>query len=140
MKGKYVRKFSGLMLAILLLAGIGALAGSTAQAQRQTQPPRRVIIIRRPFFRPFFYDPFCDPWGRFDRFDYFRYQQYVFSNPEKAFRQGYKDGLKTGQGDAKNRRTYKPERSHYYYESGFGNFGEVYRQGFTKGYADGWKA
>ena len=97
------------------------------------QGRRRVIIVRR-----------HDPWGwryrdPFWRMDRFRYSYYVFSNSEKAFERGYKDGLKVGRGDIKNRRTYDPQRSHYFQEAGFGNFGEVYRNGFNRGYADGFR-
>ena len=105
MNRKYLHRINVLILAVLLFAGIGALGSSTAQAQTQGRQPRRVIIVRRPFHRPFYRDPFWDPWNRFDRLDYYRYSQYVFSNPKKAFNQGYKDGLKVGKGDAKNRRT-----------------------------------
>src|SRR5439155_8866258 len=57
-----------------------------------------------------------------------------------AYSEGYHDGLKTGQGDAKHRRSYDPQRSHYFQEAGFGNFGEVYRSGFVRGYADGFRS
>jgi hypothetical protein len=133
MMRKYFRKFGGLVLTALLLPGIVvALSSATASAQR------RVIIVRRPIYRPF--------WGyrRWDYDPYFhyysRYGHYVFNNSEKAARQGYEDGLKTGEGDAKHRRTYDPQRSHYYQEAGFGNFGEVYRSGFLRGYDNGFKS
>ena len=133
MMRKYFRKFGGLFLTALLLPGIVvALSGATASAQR------RVIIVRRPIYRPFWgyrrwnYDPY---------FDYYsRYGHYIFNNSEKAARQGYEDGLKTGEGDAKHRRTYDPQRSHYYQEAGFGNFGEVYRSGFLRGYDNGFRS
>jgi hypothetical protein len=38
---------------------------------------------------------------------------------------GYHSGIKTGAGDATQRRSYNPQRSHYFQEAGFGNFGEV---------------
>ena len=133
MMRKYFRKFGGLVLTALLLPGIVvALSSATASAQR------RVIIVRRPIYRPYWgyrrwnYDPY---------FDYYsRYGHYIFNNSEKAARQGYDDGLKTGEGDAKHRRTYDPQRSHYYQEAGFGNFGEVYRSGFLRGYSDGFRS
>jgi len=132
MMRKYFRKLGGLVLTALLLPGIVvALSTTTASAQR------RVIIVRRPIYRPFWgwrggYDPY---------FDYYsRYGHYIFNNSEKAARQGYDDGLKTGEGDAKNRRTYDPQRSHYYQEAGFGNFGEVYRSGFLRGYDNGFRS
>ena len=133
MNSRFRSLFIAFILGATLFGGIATLASTTVQAQDQ----RRVIIIRRPVYRR--YRPFWDPWRRFDRLDHFRYSRYVFSEPEKAFTQGYKDGFKVGQGDAKNRRTYKPERSHYYEEAGFGNYGEVYRQGFARGYGEGWR-
>src|SRR5205807_9801579 len=126
-------KFGGLILATLLLTGVVALLSSTtAQAQR------RVVIVRtyRPYYRPYYYDPFYDPY-RFNRFNY--YNQYVFSSSDRAVSQGYHDGLKTGQGDAEHNRSYNPERSHYFQEAGFGNFAGAYREGFARGYADGYR-
>jgi hypothetical protein len=130
-----VRRIIGLLLAALLLTGILLLAGGTAAAQGR-RIERKPIIVRpiRPFPR---YDPFRSPYGRFNRHDY--YNQYVFSNSESAYHQGYKDGLNTGSEDGKKAKTYDPERSHYFQDAGFGNFGEVYREGFTAGYRDGYR-
>lgn len=140
---KFVRRLGGLFLCALLLPGMVALlSSSTTQAQQ-----RRVIVVRRPVYR--IYRPWgwgfrpwgWDRWGYDPYFDYYsRYGHYIFDNSEKAYAQGYKDGLKTGKGDAKNRRTYNPQRSHYYKEAGFGNFGEVYRSAFFRGYADGFRS
>ena len=114
MKGKCLRKLGSLVFSLLLLPGVVALFSSTtAEAQR------------------FGYNPY---------FDYYsRYGHYIFNNSEAAFNQGYEDGLKTGRNDAKDDKTYNPERSHYYQEAGFGNFGEPFRSGFLKGYADGYR-
>jgi hypothetical protein len=132
---KHLRRFGGFILAALLLPGVVTLLSSnTVEAQR------RVIIVRRPIYRPF-HRPWG--WGRGYNayFDYYsRYGHYVFDNSDKASNEGYKDGVKTGRGDAKNRRTYDPQRSHYYQEAGFGNFGEIYRSGFLRGYADGFRS
>src|SRR5215475_462511 len=134
MKGKYLRKLGALVLTLLVLPGVLTLLASTDVAAQQ----RRVIIVRRPVFRRY-YNPWWG-WGYNPYFDYYnRYGQYVFDNSETAFNQGYHDGLKTGQGDAKHRRTYDPQRSHYYQEAGFGNFGEAFRSGFLRGYADGFQ-
>jgi len=134
MRGKYSSIFSRLILAGLLIAGpLMWLSGTTVQAQR------RVAVVRtyRPFYRPWGYRRFgYDPY-----FDYYsRYGQYIFSNSDAAYGHGYKDGLKTGAGDAKHRRSYDPQRSHYFQEAGFGNFGEVYRSGFAHGYAEGFRS
>ncbi len=135
MRGKYLRRFGGLILAALLAPGLVTLLSSTT-----VQAQRRVVVVRsyRPFYRPFRgyrqfgYDPY---------FDYYsRYGQYVFSSSDAAYSHGYKDGLKTGVGDVKHGRSYDPQRSHYFQEAGFGNFGEVYRSGFARGYADGFRS
>jgi len=138
MKGKYLRKFGALVLTLLVLPGVVPLMSSTtAEAQR------RVIIVRRPIYRPF-YHPWgwgYRGWGYDPYFDYYsRYGHYVFDNSDRAYNQGYQDGLKTGQGDAKHDRTNNPQRSHYYQEAGFGNFGEVFRSGFLRGYAEGFRS
>lgn len=137
MKGKYLRKFGALVLTLLVLPGVVALFSSTtAEAQRRG----RVIIVQR-HYRPWGWGWGYRRWGYDPYFDYYsRYNHYIFNDSDKAYNQGYKDGLKTGQGDAKNDRTYNPQRSHYYQEAGFGNFGEVFRSGFLKGYADGFRS
>ena len=59
MKGKYLRRFLGFIVAALLLPGVVTLlSSSTAEAQR------RVVIVRtyRPFYRPW-------GWG-YNRFDW----------------------------------------------------------------------
>ncbi len=83
------------------------------------------------------HDPFWDPYW-YDRYSY--YNQYVFSSSDRAVNQGYHDGLKTGQGDVEHRRTYNPERSHYFQDAGFGNFAAAYREGFARGYSDGFRS
>jgi hypothetical protein len=137
MRGKYLRRFGGFILAALILPGVVTLVSSST-----TQAQRRVIVVRRPIYRPF-YRPWGwrRPFGYDPYFDYYsRYGQYVFRSSDAAFDQGQHDGLKTGQGDMKNRRTYDPQRSHYFQEAGFGNFGEAYRSGFLRGYADGYRS
>lgn len=134
MKGKYLRRFGGFILAALLLPGVVMVGAGTAQAQRG----RGRVVIVRPIYRR----PFYRPWGfrPFGYYDYDYYNQYVFSSSEKASNQGYHDGVKTGEGDRKHDRSYNPDRSHYYQEAGFGNFGEVYRAAFVRGYADGFRS
>jgi len=137
MKGKYLRKLGSLVLTLLVLPGVVALfSGTTAQAQR------RVIIVRQPVYRPWFgygYRPWG--WGYDPYFDYYsRYGHYVFNSSDAAFNQGHEDGLRTGSHDARDRKTFNPQRSHYYQEAGYGNFGEVYRSGFLRGYSDGYRS
>lgn len=137
MTGKYLRRLGGLFLAVLFLPGVVTLLSSaTAQAQR------RVIIVRQPYYR--YYRPWglgWRPWGYNPYFDYYsRYGHYVFNNSDAAYDQGYQDGSKTGRNDAKDRKSYNPQRSHYFQEAGYGNFGEVYRSGFLRGYADAYRS
>ena len=147
MKGKYLSKIGGLVFAAVMLSAMVFISASDAQAQGR----RRVIIVRsnpyriyRPFgfgYRsrwnyPFGYDRWgYDPWSPYGS----RYRQYVFDNGEKAINQGYKDGFKTGKDDGKKAKSFNPQRSHYYHDAGFGNFAEVYRSGFSRGYQEGYK-
>src|ERR1041385_5091707 len=112
MLSKCLGRLGGLFLAALLLPGFVTLLSSTT-----TEAQRRAIIVQGPVNHPF------APWG------YRRRAYYVFDSPESAMNQGYQEGLKTGEADAKHGRSYDPQRSHYYQEASFGNFGEVYRSG-----------
>lgn len=133
MKGKYLRRIGGLTLAALMLVGIAFVSPTSVAAQRL---PRRVVIVRPypyRFYRPWGYYP----WGYYP-YD-MRYGQYVFEDGDRAVDQGYKDGYKTGEKDGKKNKSYDPQRSHYYHDSGFGNFAEVYRSGFSRGYEEGYR-
>jgi hypothetical protein len=115
---------------------------STSEVQAQTKGRKRVVIVRR-IYRPFGWGhrnwwgyPYGwghDPWS-------FRYNHYVFDDSEEAVEQAHKDGFKTGKDDGKKDKSYSPERSHYFKEAGFGNFGEVYRSAFSRGYEQGYRA
>ena len=139
---KYLRRFGGLIFATLMFASIVFVSPSSVEAQQR----RRVVIVRP--YRNWIYRPFgwgYDPWG-YNRWGYdpwspygSMYRQYVFDNSDKAASQGYKDGFKTGKSDGKKEKSYSPQRSHYYYDSGFGNFAEVYRSGFSRGYQEGYR-
>jgi hypothetical protein len=148
MKGKYLRRIGGLALTALMLVGIAFVSPSEAQAQQQRRAGRRRVVIVRPYYRT--YHPFgwgyrnywgypygwgYDPWGY-----NFRYNHYVFDDSEEAVKQAHKDGFKTGKDDGKKDKSYNPQRSHYFKEAGFGNFGEVYRSAFTRGYEEGYRA
>ena len=134
MMSRYLRRFSGLILSVLLLPGfVALLGGKNAEAQQ-----RRVIIV--PVYRHYHNPWGYRHWGYDPYFDYYsRYGHYVFDSSDRAYSQGYRDGQKTGAGDLKNHRTYNPQRSHYFQEAGFGNFGEPYRAGFVRGYADAFR-
>ena len=147
MKGKYLKRLGGLALAALMLSGIAFASSNTVQAQGR----RRVIIVRPSpfrFHRPFGFgyrnrwnDPFgynrwgYDPWSPYGS----AYSRYVFRDSESAVSQAYKDGFKTGKDDGKKAKSYNPERSHFYHDAGFGNFAEVYRSGFSRGYQEGYR-
>ena len=152
MKGKYLKRIGGFVLATLMLSGIAFASASTVQAQSSSRQGRRRVVIVRPYpyrsYRRF--DVFgYDRWG-YDRFGRDRWgnymsphgsyhSQYVFRDGEKAVSQGYKDGFKTGKDDGKKAKSFDPQRSHFYHDAGFGNFAEVYRSGFSKGYQDGYR-
>jgi len=133
-KKNLLRKIGGFILAALLVPGIILAASGAAQAQG------RVIIVR-PIVRPYsgwgwygFHHRYFYPYG-WNSY----YNQYVFSNSERAASQGYHDGLKTGSDDGRKGKSYNPERSHYFHDAGFGNFAEAYRDGFLDGYRDGYR-
>lgn len=142
MKGKYSRylkKIGGFVFAALMLFGVVFVTPSNVEAQGHGR--RRVIIVRP--YRPF---GFGHRWG-YNRWDYdpwspygSAYRQYVFDNSEKAVNSGYQQGFKTGRDDGKKAKTFSFERSHYFQEAGFGNFGEAYRTGFSRGYQEGYRA
>jgi hypothetical protein len=145
MKGKYLRKVGGLALTALMLFGIAFVSSSEVQAQRR----RRAVIVRpytyrlyRPVgfgYRSWWGYPYGYGWG-YDPWGYnFRYNHYVFDNSDKAGNQGYKDGFKTGKDDGKKDKSFNPQRSHYFKEAGFGNFADVYRSAFSRGYDDGYR-
>src|SRR5262245_54722886 len=120
MKGKYLRRLGGLLIATLLLFGIAFVSPSTAEAQRRFGG-HRVVVVRRPFFGPFGFRGYY-PYGYPYAYGY--YNQYVFDNGDSAANQGYEDGFQTGKKDGQKNKSYNPERSHYYHDSGFGNFAE----------------
>jgi hypothetical protein len=142
LKSRFSKWVGGVILATLLLSGIVVFSPSTAEAQTR----RRVVVVRpipyriyRPFgYRSWWGSPWgYDPWG-YDSYR-FRYGQYVFDNHDEAVSAGYKQGFKTGKDDGKKAKSFSFQRSHYYKEAGFGNFGEVYRSGFARGYQEGYR-
>jgi len=144
MKGKYLRKFGGLALTVLMLFGIAFVSSTETQAQGR----RRVVIVRpysyriyRPFgfgYRNWWGYPYGYGWG-YDPYGFGYYSHYVFENSDDAGRQAYNDGFKTGRDDGKKDKSFNPQRSHYFKEAGFGNFAEVYRNNFSRGYEEGYR-
>jgi len=130
------RRIGGFVLALALVAGVFMVAGGSAQAQGRFH--RRVIVVapvRRPFgfgwgwgnpYYPYGYNPY--------------YSQYVFGSAESAESQGYHDGMKVGSDDGRKGKSFNPERSHYYQDAIYGNFGGAYREGFDRGYQAGYRA
>ena len=144
---KHLKRIGGFVLAALMLSGVAFVSASDVEAQSR----RRIIVVRpNPYriYRPFGYG-YRNWWGYpygYNRWDYDpwspfggRYRQYVFDNGDEALNAGQKQGFKTGKDDGKKAKSYSPERSHYFKEAGFGNFGEVYRSGFARGYREGYR-
>src|SRR5258705_8823197 len=138
MKGKnLLHRIGGFVLAVSLLFGVATMSSTVAQAQRGGHGGgfhgggfRGGGFHDRGFFGPRFgygYDGYPDGY----------YSQYVFGDSQAADSQGYHDGLKTGSSDARHGRSNDPERSHYFKDSGFGNFAQDYRAGFMRGSSAG---
>ena len=137
MKRKNLHKLAGFILMVLLFPGVAFLSASTTQAQR------RVVIVRpyprfHSFNRGFGWYPY--PYSYPYPYYYGYYNNYVFGSSESADDQGYRDGLKTGENDARRNQSYNPERSHYFREAGFGNYAGEYRDGFLRGYESGYRS
>ena len=129
---RLLRRIGGFVLAALLLSGTAIMSSTTTQAQGRGRGGfggrARVGRAGGRFIRPY---------GYFNGYPYGYYNQFVFSGSQAADNQGYKDGLKTGADDARRGKSNDPERSHYFKNAGFGNFGETYREGFSRGYSEG---
>lgn len=136
---KYFQSIGGYLLGALLLLGLPFVSTSSVQAQGR----RIVIVPRYRIYRPFGFGRWYGPYNRwgYDSWSPYGgyYRQYVFDNSDSAMSQGYNDGFKTGKDDGKKAKSFDPQRSHYYHDSGFGNYAEVYRSGFSRGYRDGYR-
>lgn len=136
-----INKIGGLTLTFLFLAGITFFSTTTAQAQRRVIVRRSVIVSPYRVYNPYgLYRPLGWGNGWYDYGWYNPYSEYVFSNSEKASQKGYKNGFETGEKDGKKNKSYSPERSHFFHDAGFGNYGEVYRRAFSQGYRNGYQA
>jgi hypothetical protein len=136
MKGKnLLRRIGGFVLAASLLFGVATMASTVVQAQGRFRGGfRGGGFHSRVFIGPRY------GWGypyRYYGYPYGYYSQYVFGDSEAADSQGYHDGLKTGSSDARRGQSNDPERSHYFKDAGFGNFAQDYREGFLRGYGEG---
>jgi hypothetical protein len=134
MKGKYLRKIAGFILMLLLVPGVALLSSTTVNAQR------RVVVVRSPRFHgPGF------GWGWYGygypyAYPYGYSSNYVFGSADSAYDQGYRDGQRTGANDARRHQSYNPERSHYFRNARYGNYGGEYRNGFDHGYQSGYRS
>jgi hypothetical protein len=144
-----IRGIGGFVLAASLLCGTAIISSTTAQAQRGGHGGGgggfhgggfhgggHSSVIIRPRFG------FGSRFGWGYPYGYYGYpygydSHYVFGDSAAADAQGYQDGLKTGANDARRDQSNNPERSHYFKDAGFGNFADDYRQGFLRGYSEG---
>jgi len=132
MKHKYLSKIAGIILMVLFIPGVVLMSSTTADARHRT------VVVVRPF--PRFHGPGWGWYGGYPYPYYGYYNNYVFGSADSAYDQGYRDGLKTGENDARRHQSYNPERSHYFHDAGFGNFAGEYRDGFDHGYQNGFRA
>ena len=132
MKSKIIHKIAGFILMVLMVPGVAFLSSTTAQAQRRGG---RVVIVRPfpRFHREFGWYPYPYPYYGYNN-------NYVFGSSESASDQGYRDGLKTGENDARRHQSYDPERSHYFRDAAYGNYGGDYRDAFLRGYESGYRS
>jgi hypothetical protein len=138
MKGKYLlRGIPALVLGALLMFGVTASSSTTANAQGFHGGFHGGGFHTRVFIGPRFGYGYGYPYWYGYRYGY---GQYVFGDTSAANSQGYYDGLKVGTNDMRHRRSYDPERSHYFRDAGFGNFADAYRAGFERGYSIGFRA
>jgi hypothetical protein len=134
MKGKnLLSRIGGFVLAASLLFGVATMSSSVVQAQRGFHGGG---FHGGGFFGPRFGYGWGYPYGYYG-YPYGYYSQYVFGDSQAADSQGYHDGLKTGSNDARRGQSDDPQRSHYFKDSGFGNFAQDYRGGFMRGYSKG---
>ena len=127
MKSHYLRSKTGrILLALFFLVGIGMV--STASAQNW----------------PYNQDPYRRDRGNNRRDDRYGNEYQIAAN------QGYQDGLYTGSTDGQRGQNYNPQRSHFYRNGhgnngGYGRYGnsyqfqQAYRDGFLRGYSDGYR-
>lgn len=137
----FSHKIGGFILAALMLTGVVFFSSTTAEAQTRV---RRPVVVYRPYYRVYRPNRLYRPFGWYDNGWYNNswynpYSQYIFNNSEQAAQKGYEQGVKTGEEDGRKNKSFSFERSHYYKEAGFGNFGEVYRRYFARGYENGYR-
>jgi len=141
MKRKNLHKIAVFILMVLMVPGFLLVSSTTAQAQRRGG----VVVVGRGYYprfhRGFGFGWYGYPYGGYPYGYYgYGYNNYVFGSADSAYDQGFRDGLKTGENDARRRQSYDPDRSHYFRNAGYGNFGGEYRNGFEHGYEEGYRS
>ena len=141
------KKLGGYILALFLILGFTTIASTRVQAQYPWGYERRDRDdqYRRDRDRD---DQYRRDRDRDDRYRDDRYRRNDRYNYETARQQGYSYGLNVGASDAQNRRSYDPQRSHYWrnategYNSSYGNRGQykqIFRDAFEQGYRQGYQ-
>lgn len=145
-------KVGGFLLALSVMFGIALASGTTAQAQYRNDQDgqyRRDRDWRRDRDRDRDDDEDRDRdrdrrddrYGRYgNNGRYGRYGGYGNNGGyNNAYRiemdQGYQYGLNTGASDAQRRKSYNPQRSHYYKNAS----SQAFRDGFLQGYDQGYR-
>jgi len=112
------------LITLSILFGVITVGGLTAQAQYRSRDYDR-----------------DDQYGRRDR-DYRGYGNIY----QVARDRGYQDGLSIGSEDSYKRKSYDPERSHYFRNAtdgySYGNrneYRDAFREGFIRGYQQGYR-
>ena len=107
------------LVAVILLFGAWS---TTASAQVRVHPPRRVVVVHRPFFFPHYYYPSS----------YYRVYDPIAYQRE----QGYSDGRSRGKDDAKHGKANDPNSHKHYRNSDSLNYREAFAQGYADGYSE----
>lgn len=158
MKAHYFSHKAGrILVALFFVISIGFVSSSPVQAQwwpNATRQQQRNRDYRRDRDRDYRRDR-DDDWRRRNRNrndDDWRYRgNSGYGNiSQVAVNQGIQDGLYTGSRDAQRGQSYNPQRSHFYKNGhgdngGYGRYGntyqfqQAYRQGFLRGYDQGFR-
>jgi len=131
----YIFKAGALALALLL--GVGAAAGSTAQAQQRCYPNSGYgSYPYAPYNRSYgYYGPYSNSgyYGPYSGRGYYGYPSGGYYGSD-AVAHGYRDGFNRGREDARDNRYPTPNNSEH-----FRNGNPAYRAGFARGYQAGFR-
>jgi hypothetical protein len=130
MNGKnLLHKIGGFFLATALLFSVAMMSSTAVQAQRRFGGGFHSRLFSGPSYGYYSFFGYPDGYYKPDAFD----------SSQDADSKGYHDGLKTGSSDARRGETYDPERSRHFKGAGSGDFAASYRDGFTRGYNNGFR-